>query len=101
MHTNTRRAAGRSPSGPRTRRPAGRVCLTVQDTGIGISPDEQPYIFQKFFRARDERARESPGTGLGLSITRYLVELQGGRIWFESTFRHGTALHFTIPAVAR
>lgn len=79
----------------------GEVCLTVQDTGIGISLDDQPFIFQQFFRARDEQARAAPGTGLGLSITRYLVELQGGQIWFESTFRGGTAFHFTIPAAAR
>lgn len=79
----------------------GEVCLTVQDSGIGISPEEQPYIFQKFFRARDEQACAAPGTGLGLSITRYLVEMQGGRIWFESTFRAGTAFHFTIPVATR
>ena len=73
------------------------VHFWVQDTGLGISPEDQKKIFQKFFRAEDPRAREVPGTGLGLNITRSLVELQGGKIWFESEYRKGTTFHFTIP----
>jgi signal transduction histidine kinase len=77
---------------------AGRVVhLWVRDTGIGISQEDQSKIFQKFFRSEDARAREAPGTGLGLNITRSLVEMQGGRIWFESEFRQGTTFHFTVP----
>ncbi|WKZ46163.1 MAG: GAF domain-containing protein [Anaerolineales bacterium] len=73
------------------------VHLWVQDSGIGISEDDQAKIFTKFFRSEDMKAREAPGTGLGLNITRSLVEMQGGRIWFESEFRKGTTFHFTIP----
>ncbi len=73
------------------------VHVWVKDNGIGISPEDQPKIFQKFFRSEDYKAREAPGTGLGLSITKSLVEMQGGRIWFESEFRKGTTFHFTIP----
>jgi signal transduction histidine kinase len=73
------------------------VHIWVQDNGIGISPEDQLRIFQKFFRSEDSKARESPGTGLGLNITKSLVEMQGGRIWFESEFRKGTTFHFTIP----
>jgi signal transduction histidine kinase len=73
------------------------VHLWVRDTGIGISPEDQARIFQKFFRSEDEKAREAPGTGLGLNITKSLVEMQGGRIWFESEFRKGSTFHFTIP----
>jgi len=73
------------------------VHLWVQDNGIGISPEDQVRIFQKFFRSDDSKAREVPGTGLGLNITRSLIEMQGGRIWFESAFRQGTTFHFTIP----
>ena len=54
-------------------------------------------IFQKFFRSEDPKTREAPGTGVGLTITRSLVELQGGKIWFESEFRQGTTFHFTAP----
>lgn len=73
------------------------VHLWVQDNGIGISEEDQTKIFVKFFRSDDSKAREAPGTGLGLNITKSLVEMQGGRIWFESEFRKGTAFHFTIP----
>jgi signal transduction histidine kinase len=69
----------------------------VRDTGIGISEADQKKIFQKFFRSDDPKTREAPGTGLGLNITRSLVEMQGGRIWFESEFRKGTTFHFTVP----
>ncbi len=73
------------------------VHLWVRDNGIGISAEDQSKIFQKFFRSEDQKAREAPGTGLGLNITKSLVEMQGGRIWFESEFRKGTAFHITIP----
>ena len=77
---------------------AGRVVhLWVKDNGIGISAEDQAKIFQKFFRSEDSKAREAPGTGLGLNITKSLVEMQGGRIWFESEYRKGTTIHFTIP----
>ena len=73
------------------------VHLWVKDSGIGISTEDQQKIFQKFFRSEDQKAREVPGTGLGLNITKSLVEMQGGRIWFESEFRQGTTFHFTVP----
>jgi len=73
------------------------VHLWVKDDGIGISPEDQAKIFQRFFRSDDSKAREAPGTGLGLNITKSLVEMQGGRIWFDSEFRKGTTFHFTIP----
>ena len=73
------------------------VHIWVKDTGIGISLEDQKKIFQKFFRSDDSKARESPGTGLGLNITKSLVEMMGGRIWFESEFRQGTTFHFTVP----
>src|SRR6266487_4080350 len=73
------------------------VHLWVRDNGIGISIEDQVKIFQRFFRSDDTKAREVPGTGLGLNITKSLVEMQGGRIWFDSEFRKGTTFHFTIP----
>jgi signal transduction histidine kinase len=80
---------------------AARVIhLWVKDSGIGLSLEDQQKIFQKYFRSDDPKAREAPGTGLGLNITRSLVEMQGGRIWFESEFRKGTTFHFTIPVAA-
>jgi len=71
--------------------------IWVKDTGIGMKPEDQVKVFQKFFRSEDPKTREAPGTGLGLNITKSLVELQGGKIWFESEFRQGTTFHFTMP----
>jgi signal transduction histidine kinase len=73
------------------------VHIWVKDNGIGIAEEDQGKIFQKFFRSDDPKTREVTGTGLGLNITKSLVEMQGGRIWFESEFRNGTTFHFTVP----
>jgi len=83
----------------------GKACnpmvhIWVSDNGIGISPEDQARIFQKFFRSEDPKTREIPGAGLGLNITRSLVEMQGGRIWFESEYGKGTTFHFTVPVAA-
>ena len=72
--------------------------IWVRDTGIGISPLDQEKIFQQYFRS--DKAKEwATGTGLGLYITRSLVELHGGKIWFESQLGKGSTFHFTVPAV--
>ncbi len=71
--------------------------IMVKDNGLGISEEDQKMIFQKFFRSEDADIRASSGTGLGLNITRSLVEMQGGKIWFESEYKKGTTFHFTLP----
>ncbi len=73
------------------------VHVWLKDNGIGISREDESRVFQKFFRSEDPQARAAPGAGLGLNITRSLVEMQGGRIWFESQHREGTTFHFTVP----
>ena len=75
------------------------IHIAVRDTGFGISPENQKRIFEKFYRADDQQVRDAPGTGLGLNITKQLVELQGGRIWFESVYREGTTFHLVVPIV--
>ncbi len=74
------------------------VHLWVKDTGIGISPEDQKLIFSQYFRT-DASKEMASGTGLGLTITKSLIEMQGGRIWFESEVGKGTTFHFTIPIV--
>jgi signal transduction histidine kinase len=71
------------------------VHIQVKDNGIGISPEEQKKVFQKFFRSADVHASNIQGTGLGLNITKNLIEMMGGHIWFESTLKKGTTFHFT------
>ncbi len=71
--------------------------IMIQDNGYGMTPEDQQKLFSKFFRSGDEMVREAPGTGLGMSITKNLIELQGGKIWFESEYRKGTTFYFTVP----
>lgn len=73
------------------------VLVSISDTGIGIAEEDQAQVFTKFFRSTDLKARETPGTGLGLNITRNLVEMQAGKIWFESEVGKGTTFFFSVP----
>lgn len=71
--------------------------VDVRDTGVGIPEEAKPHIFTPFYRADNPLRDEVGGTGLGLSITRKLVELHGGRIWFESSVDKGSTFSFTLP----
>jgi signal transduction histidine kinase len=75
----------------------GLVQIDVTDNGIGIPHAEQARIFSKFFRGEDARIREYTGLGLSLYIARGLTQLQGGRLWFESTPGQGSTFSFTLP----
>lgn len=72
-----------------------QVRFWVQDTGVGISAEDLPRIFERFYKA--DRARSTSGTGLGLAIARHLVEAHGGRIWAASEAGKGSTFTFTIP----
>jgi signal transduction histidine kinase len=72
----------------------GDVLFWVADTGAGISAENLPHVFDRFWQAEKSDRR---GIGLGLPIVKGLVEAHGGRIWLESTFGRGTTFFFTIP----
>ncbi len=72
--------------------------LSVRDTGSGIDPADLPYIFDRFRRADKSRHADHGESGLGLAIVRTLVELQGGRVWAESTPGAGTVFTIEFPA---
>ncbi|RME32990.1 MAG: response regulator, partial [Thermoflexia bacterium] len=74
--------------------------VSVADTGIGISKEDQKKIFDRFFRANDPLVQETPGTGLGLPITASLVQMHGGQIWVESELGEGSTFTFTLPLAA-
>ncbi|NTV63796.1 MAG: GAF domain-containing protein [Oscillochloris sp.] len=71
--------------------------VDVRDTGVGINDEAKQHIFTPFYRADNPLRDEVGGTGLGLSITRRLVELHGGKIWFESIANQGSTFSFTLP----
>jgi PAS domain S-box-containing protein len=73
------------------------VLVSIADSGIGIPASEQKRMFEKFHQVqRADRGRPA-GTGLGLALTKEMVEMNGGRIWFESQESVGTTFFFTLP----
>lgn len=76
----------------------GGICLSVEDTGPGISPEQQSRLFERFWQGSGTDRR---GAGLGLSICKELVEAHGGRLWVESAPGQGSKFRFTLPAVLR
>ncbi|HEX9797255.1 MAG TPA: ATP-binding protein [Anaerolineales bacterium] len=74
-----------------------QVILRVTDSGPGIPPADQPYLFDKFYRGSNV-AKDSPGTGLGLSIVKSIVDHHDGRIWVESKLGEGTTFTVVLPA---
>jgi PAS domain S-box-containing protein len=73
------------------------VTVCVQDFGIGISPEMQKKLFNRFFRVSDEVASTFSGLGLGLFISSEIVKNQDGRIWVESTPKEGATFCFSLP----
>lgn len=71
--------------------------VSVEDNGEGISKEDLPYIFDKFYRGEKSRSRDYGGAGLGLAICKEIVEEHGGKIWAESTPNISTIITFTIP----
>jgi two-component system phosphate regulon sensor histidine kinase PhoR len=69
----------------------------VRDTGMGIPPEDQPRLFERFYRVDKARSRELGGTGLGLAIVKHLVRTHGGEVRVESEMNEGATFFFTLP----
>ncbi|CAM1380877.1 sensor histidine kinase [Fretibacterium fastidiosum] len=83
----------------RLRRRGDEAVIEVQDSGSGISPQDLPHVFDRFYRADESRARVTGGRGVGLSIARAVVEAHGGTIGVESESGVGSCFTVTLPAV--
>lgn len=76
------------------------VTISVNDTGIGIPPEDLPHLFQKFYRVDNSDTREIGGTGLGLYISRRLVEANSGHISVSSAYGKGSTFNVSVPRLS-
>jgi signal transduction histidine kinase len=74
-----------------------QVVVTVSDEGVGVPPEEQERIFDRFYRVTGDLGSGTPGVGLGLYLCKAVVEAHGGRIWVESEPGRGASFIFTLP----
>jgi two-component system, chemotaxis family, CheB/CheR fusion protein len=73
------------------------VVIWVRDEGIGVSEEDQPHIFERFYRAQSHKQSGVTGLGLGLYITSEIIERQGGRMWVESKLGAGSTFFVALP----
>ena len=71
------------------------ICVT--DTGLGIAPDDQVRLFEKFYRIRRRDTMDIPGTGLGLAIVKSIIERHGGKVWVDSELDKGSTFYISLP----
>ncbi|MEX0912179.1 MAG: ATP-binding protein [Gemmatimonadota bacterium] len=83
----------------RWERDPGWLCISVEDSGIGIDPEHHEMIFREFAQVDSSRSRQHHGTGLGLAIARNFILLHGGQIGVESELGEGSRFFFTLPSV--
>jgi signal transduction histidine kinase len=76
-----------------------QLVVAVQDTGIGIAPEHQGRLFEKFYRIRRRDTVHIRGTGLGLAIVKSISDRHGGRVWVESKLNQGSTFYLSLPLV--
>jgi PAS domain S-box-containing protein len=81
----------------RTRGRGKQAVVTVSDTGIGIAPEDQVRLFEKFYRVKRDDVPDASGTGLGLSIVKSIIERHGGDVWVDSELNEGSTFYVGLP----
>lgn len=81
----------------RTLSQPGYLIFAIEDSGIGIPPEDLPHLFEKFYRGRQREARSQSGSGLGLAIVHSIAESHRGRIWVDSVSGKGSTFYLQIP----
>ncbi len=77
----------------------GYIVVHVADNGIGIPPDQQPYVFDRFYRVESDETLSLAGSGLGLAIVKSVIEKHNGRVWVESRPGVGSVFSFVVPGI--
>jgi two-component system, OmpR family, sensor kinase len=73
------------------------VRIVVEDEGFGISPEDQPHVFERFFRGQQAQRSRAEGVGLGLTIVKHIAESHGGKVWLQSKEGEGSAFFIELP----
>ncbi|MEM7333962.1 MAG: ATP-binding protein [Chloroflexota bacterium] len=81
----------------KSRKHPNKVILSVEDSGSGISKEDVPRIFERFYKSDRARTRQKGGTGLGLAICKHIVESHNGEIWVRSQEGNGSSFFFSLP----
>jgi signal transduction histidine kinase len=81
----------------RTQTQPGYLIFVIEDSGIGIAPDDLPRLFEKFYRGKQREARAQHGSGLGLAIVHSIATNHGGRVWVDSVVGKGSTFYLQIP----
>jgi len=73
------------------------ITVSVQDSGMGISPDDQHKLFSRYYRAESDEVKSKKGSGIGLYLVKEIVRLHRGKVWVESSPGSGAVFRFSIP----
>ena len=76
-----------------------QITIAVRDTGLGISREHIPHVFERFYKV--DRSRRDGGSGLGLAIVKHIVQAHGGEVDVQSSIGEGSVFSFTLPVNMR